>query len=483
LSPDIRLELSRWLQSDTLVRCGDITYEKDGKPHFLGLTVRPIPAPDGEAPGLLITGADITERRAMEAKILHLAAIVEASDAAIVSASLDGQILSWNPAAERMYGYSQDEVRGRNISVIWPPERVQDLMDIFKKLSDGGVGQHREGPRLAKDGTQIIVSATYSPLCDASGKVVSAFAIAQDITQRKVLERQLAQAQKLESIGQLAAGIAHEINTPIQYVSDNIRFLRDSFTRLEEVNRSYDRLLASVHGGSSPDQPMADIEAIAKATRATYLRAEIPKSIADSLDGVERVAQIVRAIKEFSHPGPLEKTPLNINRAIESTVLVCRNEWKYVADLTLNLDPDVPLVLCVAGDFNQVILNLIVNAAHAIGDVVAATAGTKGRIEVSTHRNEEWAEIRVMDTGAGIPEEVRPSIFNPFFTTKAVGKGTGQGLAIAHNVIVQKHGGAITFETQIGVGTTFLVRLPIGEAAAESANDELVPAERALKNG
>jgi PAS domain S-box-containing protein len=479
LSPDIRLELSRWLQSDTLVRCGDITYEKDGKPHFLGLTVRPIPSPDGEA---LITGADITERRAMEAEILHLAAIVEASDAAIVSASLDGQILSWNPAAERMYGYSPDEVRGRHFSMIWPPEHVQDLMDILKKLGDREGVQHREGPRLAKDGTQIIVSATYSPLCDASGKVVSAFAIAQDITERKFLERQLAQAQKLESIGQLAAGIAHEINTPIQYVSDNIRFLRDSFARLEEVSRSYDRLLATVESGSSPAQPIADVEAIAKATRAGYLRAEIPKALADSLDGVERVAEIVRAIKEFSHPGPLEKTPLNLNRAIESTVLVCRNEWKYVAELTLKLDPDLPLVLCVAGDFNQVILNLIVNAAHAIGDVVAATPDTKGRIEVSTQRNGEWAEIRVMDTGAGIPEDVRPSIFNPFFTTKAVGKGTGQGLAIAHNVVVQKHGGAITFETEIGVGTTFLVRLPMGADAAESAEDEAFTAQPARDN-
>jgi PAS domain S-box-containing protein len=472
LSPNIRSELSRWLKSETLVRCGDITYEKAAKTHFLGLTVRPISSPDGEASGLLITGADITERRAMEAEILHLVAIVEASDAAIVSASLDGQILSWNPAAERMYGYSQDEVRGHNFSVIWPPERVQDLMDILKKLGDGEGVQHREGPRLAKDGTQIFVSATYSPLCDAAGKVVSAFAIAQDITERKSLERQLAQAQKLESIGQLAAGIAHEINTPIQYVSDNIRFLRDSFTRLEEVSRSYDRLLASVESGSSPAQPMADIEAIAKATRATYLRAEIPKSIADSLDGVERVAQIVRAIKEFSHPGPLEKSPLDINRAIESTVLVCRNEWKYVTDLTLNLDPDLPLILCVPGDFNQVILNLVVNAAHAIGDVVSANPGTKGKIEVSTHHDGEWAEVRISDTGSGIPDEVRPSIFNPFFTTKALGKGTGQGLTIAHNVIVQKHGGTITFETQVGVGTTFQVRLPISGVAVEAAQDE-----------
>jgi signal transduction histidine kinase len=326
------------------------------------------------------------------------------------------------------------------------------------------------------------VSATYSPLSDASGTIVSAFAITRDVTALKFLERQLAQAQKLESIGHLAAGIAHEINTPIQYVSDNIRFLRDSFTRLEELYQSYDRLLASVQGGSSPAQPLADIEAIAKATRAGYLRAEIPKSIADSLDGVERVAEIVRAIKEFSHPGPLEKTALDLNHAIESTVLVSRNEWKYIADLNLDLDPDLPLVRCVPGEFNQVILNLIVNAAHAIAEVVATAPGTKGTIGVSTRRDGEWAEIRISDTGTGIPEEARPSIFNPFFTTKAVGKGTGQGLAMAHAVIAQKHGGTITFETELGAGTTFHVRLPIGKGA-ENAEDESRPPELALDNG
>jgi PAS domain S-box-containing protein len=482
VSPPIRPEVSRWLQSDTLIRCGDITYEKEGQIRFLGLTVRPVLSPGGEERGLLITGADITERKAMEAEIIHLAAIVEASDAAIISATLNGHILSWNPAAERMYGYSQDEVRGLHFSLIWPPERVQELMDVLKKLSDGEGVQQREEPRLTKDGKQILVSATYSPLFDASGRIISAFSIAHDVTERKFLERQLAQAQRLESIGHLAAGIAHEINTPIQYIGDNIRFLRDSFTRLEELIRSYDRLLASVQNGSPPAQPMADIEAIAKLTRGEYLRAEIPRAVADSLDGVERVAEIVRAIKEFSHPGPMEKTALDLNHAIESTVLVSRNEWKCVADLNLDLDPELPPVRCVPGEFNQVILNLIVNAAHAIADVVSAVPGTKGTIGVSTQRAGEWAEIRISDTGTGIPEELRPSIFNPFFTTKAIGKGTGQGLAMAHTVIVQKHGGTITFETELGVGTTFQVRLPLGDHA-ENAEGESQRRELAIENG
>jgi signal transduction histidine kinase len=165
-------------------------------------------------------------------------------------------------------------------------------------------------------------------------------------------------------------------------------------------------------------------------------------------------------MKEFSHPGPLEKSSVDINRALDSTILVCKNEWKYVAELKSDFDPDLPPVPCIAGEMNQVFLNLIVNAAHAIGDVVKRT-GRKGAITVGTRRNGDWAEIRVQDTGTGIPEKIRARIFDPFFTTKEVGKGTGQGLAIAHAVVVQKHQGAIDFESRMGAGTTFLVRLPL----------------------
>jgi PAS domain S-box-containing protein len=417
-----------------------------------------------------------------EAALSRLAAIVESSDAAIIGTDLEGIIETWNGAAERMYGYSLEEVKGRPVSILWPPEGGPELTDILRKIKQSEGIAHVESTRVRKDGECIPVLITHSPIRDASGKVVSSCSISVDITERKLLERQLGQAQKLESIGQLAAGIAHEINTPIQYVSDNIRFLRDSFARLEQLFQGYDRLLASLPG-DLPSAQVTDIEALAKATRAGYLRTEIPKSIADSLDGVGRVAEIVRAIKEFSHPGPIEKTALDINRAIESTALVSRNEWKYVADLNLDLDPGLPPVRCVPGEFNQVILNLIVNAAHAIADVVSSQSGTKGTITVSTRRVGEWVEIRIRDTGTGIPEEARPSIFNPFFTTKAVGKGTGQGLAIAHTVIVQKHGGSITFETEIGAGTTFQVRLPIGEGPAQAEEDELQPPELALENG
>jgi len=177
---------------------------------------------------------------------------------------------------------------------------------------------------------------------------------------------------------------------------------------------------------------------------------------------VERVAKIVRAMKEFSHPGPKEKTLTNINRAIENTITVARNEWKYVSEMILDLDPDLPLVPCHPNEFNQVILNLVINAAHAIADVVGKGATNKGKITVSTRRKGDKVEISVKDTGTGIAPEIRSKIFDPFFTTKEVGKGTGQGLAIARSIVVDKHGGTINFETEVGKGTTFTIHLPIG---------------------
>jgi signal transduction histidine kinase len=192
-----------------------------------------------------------------------------------------------------------------------------------------------------------------------------------------------------------------------------------------------------------------------------YLTAEIPNAIAQSLEGVERVAKIVRSMKDFSHPGGETKQAVDLNRALESTLTVCRNEWKYVAEAVTDFDPDLPLVTCLPGECNQVFLNLIINAAHAIGDKLAGRPDDKGAITIATRRDGDRAEIRIIDTGTGIPEKHHARIFDPFFTTKEVGRGTGQGLAIAHCVITEKHGGTIHFETEIGRGTTFVVRLPI----------------------
>jgi signal transduction histidine kinase len=282
----------------------------------------------------------------------------------------------------------------------------------------------------------------------------------EDITERIQLREQLLQAQKLESVGQLAAGIAHEINTPTQYIGDNTRFLKEAFEDLKSLLGNYERLLSANKCGTMPDEALQEIQAAIKRTDADYLLEEIPKAIDQSLEGVGRVAALVSAMKEFSHPDTKEKTLLDLNRAIGSTITVARNEWKYVSDMETEFDPSLPMVSCLPGEFNQVILNLIVNASHAIADVIKNGGPAKGMIKVRTLNCSEWAEVRIQDSGSGIPKDVQSRIFDPFFTTKEIGKGTGQGLAIARSVVVGKHGGTIHFETEEGKGTTFIIRLP-----------------------
>jgi len=261
----------------------------------------------------------------------------------------------------------------------------------------------------------------------------------------------------------LAAGIAHEINTPIQYVGDNTRFLLESFQDLVDVLKKNQTLLECVKNGNVSPEIVAAVESATEKADLDYILAEIPVAIEQSLEGVERVANIVRAMKEFSHPGEEEKTMTDLNRALENTITVARNEWKYVADIVTEFDQSLPPVPCLPGELNQVFLNIIINASHAIADTVGDSAQNKGRITVKTSRRGEHVEVRISDTGGGIPEDIRAKIFDPFFTTKEVGKGTGQGLAISHNVIVEKHNGSLTFETTPGHGTTFIIKLPLQE--------------------
>lgn len=283
----------------------------------------------------------------------------------------------------------------------------------------------------------------------------------QALSDLKSTQARLLQAHKLEAIGQLAAGIAHEINTPTQYVTDNVEFLARAFERLCTVASACRELVDAAKAGPVPPEVLVRAEASFAGGRVDYILREAPKALEQSMDGLHRVASIVSAMKDFSHPSGGEKAPCDLNEAISSTVTVATNEWKYVAEMETILDPDLPLVRCLRDEVNQVVLNLIVNAAHAIDAVVLGGAAGKGTIRIETLYDGGWAEIRVSDTGCGIPESARDRVFDPFFTTKPVGKGTGQGLAIAYAVIVEKHGGEITFDTEIGRGTTFVLRLPV----------------------
>lgn len=401
--------------------------------------------------------------RTLEEREGQLRAIVETAVEAIFTSNSCGSIVLANPAMCELFGCEFDEILGRNILDLLPlVPQANPPFDLLHTIRTSGRKLIRSTVEMngtRRNGESFPLSLSISEF--VLGGAMYFTGIIQDHTERKSMEEQLLRAQKLESIGQLAAGIAHEINTPTQYVGDNTRFLQDAFADLDRLVEAYKELLSAAKRGPVPPETVERTEEAFRAADADYLATEIPKAIEQSLEGVSRVSKLVQAMKAFSHPGQDEKSPVDLNGTIKSTVTVSRNEWKYVADMKLDLDPDLPMVPCLVGEFNQVVLNIIVNAAHAIEALHGGDREGKGVIAISTRRDGNWVEVRIADSGTGIPEEIRSRIFDPFFTTKEVGKGSGQGLAIAHAVIADKHGGTIGVETEPGRGTTFVIRLPL----------------------
>lgn len=274
-------------------------------------------------------------------------------------------------------------------------------------------------------------------------------------------QHQLVQAQKLEAIGQLAAGVAHEINTPIQYINDNTSFIAAS---LRELGTALEAALAIVDAARAAhiaEEHIARFDELGSSSAVVELIEEMPDAAQETLDGTVRVAEIVRALKAFSHPGSEDKAPVNLNDIVTTTLTVSRNEWKYVAEVTTDLEENLPEVEGHANQLHQVLLILVVNSAQAIAESIGEDE--KGSITIGTRACPDYVELYVADTGGGIPEDIARKVFDPFFTTKDVGKGSGQGLSVAHNLIVEKHNGGIDFVSEPGVGTTFTIRLPVLE--------------------
>jgi PAS domain S-box-containing protein len=409
---------------------------------------------------------DISERKSAEEALRDAykqkEQLLKSITSILIGISYEDKVTHWNKTAERTFGKMAGEVIGRpflECGIEW--DWAEITKGIWTCREKGQAIQLRDVKFRRPDGSNGFLNITITPFAGEDPMRSGLLIWGEDITELKMLEAELNQAQKLQSIGQLAAGIAHEINTPIQYVGDNTRFLQESFSSIFEILKKFKALLDSAKRGDLSREQVEELERVYRELDIEYLLSEIPDAISQSLEGVARVAKIVQAMKEFSHPGVEEKTAIDINKAIESTITVSRNEWKYVADIKTDFDPNLPLVPVLPGEFNQAILNIIINAAHAIADVVGDGSKGKGTIAISTRRDGDWVEIRISDTGTGIPEEIRSRIFEPFFTTKEVGRGTGQGLTIAHNIIVRKHNGRISFETEVGKGTTFIIRLPI----------------------
>ncbi len=403
---------------------------------------------------------DISSLKESQAEVQKLASAVREISEGLVIANNRGENEYVNLAVEKITGYSHDELMGKNLLHFL----VTDFSAEQIKANELGLqeGKIQRGKVVCtrKDGSQYTLQYNIAPIIDQQGNR-NYVSVLSDVTQNELLEQQNRQAQKLEAIGSLAAGVAHEINTPTQYVGNNLLFIKNEFGSIIEMLNKNQLLLNRVKNGEPFNDLIDQLHEDEKAADLDYLSVEIPRAIDESLEGIERVTKIVQAIKEFSHPSMDEKTPVDLNRAIDTTITVSRNEWKYVADLVPNYYENLPTVMCSPGEINQVILNLITNASHAIKEQIDKGVYTRGKIEVSTFAREKSVEIHVKDNGAGIPAEFREKVFNPFFTTKPVGMGTGQGLSISHKVIVNKHGGSLVFDTEIGKGTTFIISLPL----------------------
>ena len=293
-----------------------------------------------------------------------------------------------------------------------------------------------------------------------------------DVTDARRLVREMAQGQKLESVGRVATGVAHEINTSVQFISDSVGFVRHALKDVPRALADYRALAAGVLSGKDVAVQARRASETDEAADVDYFLKNAPDALDRALEGIGRVGSIVRSMTEFAHPDSRIKTDVDINRAIRMTLNMARNEYKSVAEVVTDFG-DISAVRCHAGDINQVVLNLLLNAAHAIGDAVR-NSGEKGRITVCTRAIGDFVEISIADTGAGIPEAVRPRIFEPFFTTKEVGRGTGQGLSLSRGIVVERLKGSLHFETETGMGTTFFIRLPVSDKAvpAESTNKQ-----------
>jgi len=412
-------------------------------------TVRELRASAEHEARLEMTNATIERRvdertRELGDSVERYRALVENTEA--IPFELDarsGKMLYIAPQISRVLDLDAGELARFDGDALWALIHVEDRPRVVAALVSFARGKGRAGEpidyRLVAKGGRISDVRTF--LSDRAQNGTSIRGVTLDVTKQKAMESELRQAQKLESVGRLAAGVAHEINTPIQFISDSVQFAHDAIVDLlglPEVDT------ATHAAGADPD--------------IAYLVTELPRALRRAMEGTVRVSTIVRSMKTFAHRDTVNAAPVDLNDAIRSTVTIAASEYKYVAAVEVDCQP-LPPVTCWVGEINQVVLNLLINAAHAIKE--KGTSDGLGTIKISTRHDHGDVVVSVSDSGTGIPENIREHVFDPFFTTKPVGQGTGQGLALARSIVVDKHHGSLTFETSVGTGTTFHLRIPV----------------------
>ncbi len=436
-----------------------VNRRKDGALRTEEVTITPVADDKGRVTHFVAIYRDITERQLQRQEMSRIySAVTEARDGILMLAQ-DNTPLFANHSFGRLSGYPMTKLpAGLLEAIAGPPGEDPRWMGNHIRQVDLPAA---EGP--------VPVEIRDWRVRGEEGEDLGRVFVLRDLREerkaeemRKMMEVRLRQAQKLEAIGQLAAGIAHEINNPIQFVGNNTTFLKTCFEDMEQLIEAQRRALEKAGGAD-----LAEVREVEKRIDYDYLKGEVPQAVTQTLDGIRRVSEIVKAMKDFSHPGSKNRQRMDVNKAVRDAVLVARNEWKYDSDVETDLAMNLPMPMCLVNEMNQVLLNILVNAAHATGEAVKKGLRKRGLITIKTEADDCEVRILVTDNGTGIPAAIRDRIFEPFFTTKEVGKGTGQGLAIAYDVAVRKHGGRLTFSSVENEGTTFVVAIPIGEHVEE----------------
>jgi two-component system NtrC family sensor kinase len=373
-----------------------------------------------------------------------------------------GVVTFSSPSVKRWLGYEAEDLVGQELLSIGHPDDAAALTSAFERCQPGTPTTLNHRVR-SRSGRWRSLESTL--VCLRQDPLVGAVLLAgRDVTERVALEQERERleldrrvSQRLEAVGQLAAGIAHEINTPLQFVGDSVTFLKEAVEELLGLTALYRETLQT-DAPIPVEQRRVTMKQAEEQADVEYLYERIPVAFERTTDGIERVRSIVQAMKRFSHASSTELAPADLNEALETTLAVCRNEYKYVATVTLEL-ASLPAVTCNIGELNQVFLNLIINAAQAIEEQVGASGG-QGEIRITTRVEGSDVVVQIADDGPGIPPEVQDRIYEPFFTTKEVGKGTGQGLALARATI-ERHSGSLECVSAVGHGTAFTIRLPI----------------------